>query len=74
MDRDNEKNVISISNTNVDSLFKAFLFEFKFNGTHVMCQNYEKQWNILQHDDADGVIPCATINFPAVSFGPWYGK
>ena len=26
------------------------------------------------HDDADGVIPCATINFPAVSFGPWYGK
>ena len=72
MDRDNEKNVISITNTNVDALFNAFLFEFKFNGTNIMCQNYEKQWTILQHNMM-GMIGCATSNFPQLTF-LWHDK
>ena len=50
MDHDNEKNIISIANVNVDDLFETFSFEFIFNGTHIMCQNNEKwpqQWTIL---------------------------
>ena len=71
MDHDNEKNIISIANVNVDDLFETFSFEFIFNGTHIMCQNNEKwpqQWTILPDENSQLVVTCATSTFPAVLF------
>ena len=71
MDHDNEKNIISIANVNVDDLFETFSFEFIFNGSHIMCQNNEKwpqQWTILPDKYSDFVVTCATSTFPAVTF------
>ena len=74
MDHDNEKNIISIANVNVDHLDETFSFEFIFNGTHIMCQNSEKwpqQWTILPDESSQFSITCATSIFPAVLIDSW---
>ena len=75
MDQDNEKNVISIPNVNIDKFFKAFSFKFIFNGTHIKCQNNEKwpqQWRSVPDDYIWYFqVFCATSNFPAVNFNAW---
>ena len=74
MDHDNDKNIISIANVNIDDIFETFSFEFVFNGTHIKCQNSEKwqqHWTILPDDNF--VVTCATSTFPAVTFY-WYTR